>query len=176
LWDRFKDRLFTMLKYVAIILLLFPALSLDADTVPKSDIICGKWLAAEKNLIVEVYKSGGMFKGKIVWFADEPGEPMAGWTDKHNPDPKLRDRKILGLDVLRDLKYDAGDNSWEDGLIYDAKHGKEWNAAVYIDKNGVMKVKGYWHLKIFGRTMVFTRFDSSVPKKGTAVFTAAPSI
>jgi len=63
----------------------------------------------------------------------------------------------LGMDILRDLKYDAGSNSWEDGMVYDAKHGREWNASVYIDKNGVLKVKGYWHLKLLGKTMTFTK-------------------
>lgn len=121
------------------------------------DRICGKWMSSEKNLIVQVYKSGTDFKAKIIWFKDDPSKPMEEWTDKNNPDPSLRDRKILGMDILRNMKYDAGNNSWEDGMIYDAKHGKEWNASAYIDAHGLLRVRGYWHFKIFGRTMTFKR-------------------
>ncbi|MDB5011423.1 MAG: hypothetical protein JWQ06_2212, partial [Mucilaginibacter sp.] len=41
--------------------------------------------------------------------------------------------------------------------IYDAKNGREWDASAYIDKNGELRVTGYWHLKFIGRTMSFTR-------------------
>ena len=78
-------------------------------------------------------------------------------TDKRNPDPKLRSRKILGMNVLHDMAYNASTNSWEDGVIYESKNGREWNASIYIDKNGMLKVKGYWHVKLIGKTMTFTR-------------------
>ena len=82
---------------------------------------------------------------------------MGEWTDSKNPDEALRSRKILGMDVLEKLRYDAGSNSWEDGMIYDAKNGREWNASAYISKDGLLKVKGYWHFKFIGRTLVFKR-------------------
>ncbi|MDB4904744.1 MAG: hypothetical protein JWQ63_4025 [Mucilaginibacter sp.] len=61
------------------------------------------------------------------------------------------------MEVLRDLIYDADTNSWEDGMIYDAKHGRDWNASAHIDKNGFLKAKGYWHFKFIGQTMTFRR-------------------
>jgi uncharacterized protein (DUF2147 family) len=140
-----------------IILFLYPYVNLHAQSVPPSDLICGKWESSEKNLIVQVYKENGKFFGKIVWYTDTGGKPMDYGTDKRNPDPKLRSRKILGMSVLRDMVYDASSNSWEDGIIYESKHGKEWNASVYIDKAGMLKVKGYWHFKLIGKTMTFTR-------------------
>ncbi|HEX3386613.1 MAG TPA: DUF2147 domain-containing protein [Mucilaginibacter sp.] len=129
----------------------------EGYAVQNPDRICGKWMSSEKNLVVEVYKKGDEFKAKIIWFRDDPGKSMDEWRDSHNPDPALRSRKILGLDVLRGLKYDKGSDSWEDGIAYDAKHGKDWNASGYIDEHGMFRVRGYWHFKIFGKTMTFKR-------------------
>ncbi|MGN6638481.1 MAG: DUF2147 domain-containing protein [Mucilaginibacter sp.] len=114
-------------------------------------------MSSEKNLIVQIYKVGGQFKAKIVWFNDDPSKPMDEWRDTHNPNPALRSRRILGLEILRGLKYDEDGNSWEDGIVYDAKHGRDWNASAYIDKKGLLKVRGYWHIKLIGRTMTFHR-------------------
>lgn len=146
-----------MFKGLVIILLILSCLLSNGATPPNGDRILGKWVSSEKNLVVQVYKSGDRFRGKITWYKDDPAKAMDEWTDKHNPDPALRSRKILGMDVLRDLKYDPKDDVWEDGMIYEAKTGKEYNASAYIDKQGILRVKGYWHLKIFGKTMTFRR-------------------
>ena len=131
--------------------------SLKANDVPPGERICGKWESTENNLIVQVYMQHDKFVAKIIWFSDTAGRHMDYWRDVRNPDPSLRNRKILGMNVLEDLTYQAGTNSWEDGMVYDSKHGRDWNAAAYIDKKGLLKVKGYWHFKFIGRTMTFRR-------------------
>ncbi|MDB5134704.1 MAG: hypothetical protein JWP37_1307 [Mucilaginibacter sp.] len=146
-----------MFKCLAFIFFISLSVGTHADAVPGCDQICGKWMSSEKNLIVQVYKDKDHFRAKIIWFKDDPSKPMGEWSDAKNPNPSMRTRKILGMDVLDDLKYDTKSNSWEDGTIYDAKNGKEWSASAYISKQGLLKVKGYWHFKIFGRTMVFKR-------------------
>lgn len=121
------------------------------------DRICGKWESVEKSLIIQVYLEGGNYKAKIIWFSDTEGKPMDYWTDRRNPNPALRNRKILGMEVLRGLQYNADNNSWENGMVYDSKHGREWNASATIDKYGRLRVRGYWHFKFIGRTMTFYR-------------------
>ena len=79
-----------MLKSLIIILLCLTAIQSKENVAP-GDQILGKWVSAEKNIIVQVYKSGDTFKGKIVWYkGDDPNKAMDEWTDKHNPDPALR--------------------------------------------------------------------------------------
>lgn len=121
--------------------------------------ICGKWKSVDKGLVIQVYLEGGEFKAKIVWFSDTEGKPMDYWTDRRNPNPALRGRKILGMQILRNLVYNRATNSWENGMVYDSKHGREWNASASIDKNGQLRVRGYWHFKIFGKTMAFRRLE-----------------
>ncbi|OOQ59254.1 DUF2147 domain-containing protein [Mucilaginibacter pedocola] len=128
------------------------------NTLAADEMICGKWQNTDKNIIVDVYKEGAEFKAKLVWFNNGEGErAMESWTDKHNPDPALRSRKLLGMNILEKLVYDPETKSWEDGIIYDAQNGRHWNSSARIDKHGELKVKGYWHIKLIGKTMTFNR-------------------
>jgi len=146
-------------KVFSVCLLLFfiAAFHSTGQTHVTREKICGKWESTDKSLRIQVYMQQNEFKAKIIWFSDTEGKPMDYWTDRHNPDPALRNRKILGMSVLEDLKYDAATDTWEDGMVYDSKHGKEWNASAYIDKSGQLRVRGYWHFKFIGRTMTFRR-------------------
>jgi uncharacterized protein (DUF2147 family) len=138
-------------------LVLFTATNLPAGTATPCEQICGKWQSIENNLVVQVYREDTKFKAKIVWFEDGDINKMSSWTDVNNPDPTLRSRKILGMSVLRDLNYNTETKQWEDGMIYDAKHGRDWNASAYIDNSGLLRVKGYWHFKFIGKTLTFKR-------------------
>lgn len=138
-------------------MLLFAG-AVKAPGTAASEQICGKWQSVDKNLVIAVYKENNEFRAKIVWFDDDDDtKEMDYWTDKRNPDPALRTRKILGMNVLEKLIYDSKNNSWEDGMIYDATHGRSWNSSAYINKEGLLKVKGYWHFKFIGKTLTFKR-------------------
>ena len=77
--------------------------------------------------------------------------------DEKNPNPDFRKRKWIGMEVLRNLKYDAADNEWRGGIIYDAKHGREWNSVAYINSHGLLKVKGYWVFRWISQTLTFKK-------------------
>jgi uncharacterized protein (DUF2147 family) len=141
-----------------LILLFFMRLISTASIVPDPNHLCGKWINTEKNLIVQIYREGDDFKAKILWFKNiDKSKPMDEWTDEHNPDRELRDRKLIGMSILTNMDYMPKSNSWENGKIYDAKNGREWDASARIDKNEELKVTGYWHFKFIGRTITFTR-------------------
>lgn len=138
-------------------LFLCTAISVNAQSIYPKDKICGKWESAAKNLRILIYLEGNQFKAKLIWFSNTDGKPMDYWTDVNNPDPKLRTRKLLGMSMLNGLTYDPKTNSWENGIVYDSRHGKEWNASAYIGKKGQLHVRGYWHFKFIGKTMNFFR-------------------
>lgn len=127
--------------------------------VSPSDRICGKWMSEEKNCIVQVYKAGNEFGAKLLWFddSDDKSKPMNTRTDYKNPDPNLQNRKIIGMDVLDDLVYVPKTDTWENGIIYDAKSGRKWSSAVSFTSSGTLKVTGFWHFKFIGKTMTFKR-------------------
>ena len=143
--------------FIFLVLITSGGFTSQGRSMSPDEQVCGKWETMEHNLIIQVYHDNNTFKAKIIWFKDGDARLMNSWTDRRNPDPALRNRKIIGLSVLRDLTYNADTNTWENGMIYDSKHGREWNAAARIDKDGRLEVKGYWHFKFIGRTLTFKR-------------------
>lgn len=125
-----------------------------------ADAIIGNWMSTDHNLEVKVYKEGEIFHAKIIWFKiEDTTRPMDTRTDDKNPNPALRHRKWLGMEVLRDLKYNVDENEWEGGVIYDAKHGKEWDSVAWINSQGLLDVKGYWIFKWISKSLTFNRVN-----------------
>jgi uncharacterized protein (DUF2147 family) len=148
----------SQLKFKLLILFFLSSLICAANQVHDPNAICGKWMSANKDYMVLVYRDGNTFKGKTLWYKNtDNSKSIDEWTDKHNPDPALRSRKLIGLNILRGLTYSASSNTWENGKIYDAQSGKEWSASVQITKTGSLKVTGYWGFKFIGRSLVFNR-------------------
>jgi len=147
------------IKYLSFCLLIFLAsyFPLKGQGRLSKEKICGRWELLDKTLIITVSMYKNQFKAVITWFRDTEGKTLDYWTDINNPNPALRHRKLHGMSILRNLTYHPKTNSWEEGMIYDSIHGREWNASAYIDKNGQLKVKGYWHFKFIGRTMIFMK-------------------
>ena len=147
-----------MMKY-AMKLAAFCLLAIAGNAQAKQDDILGKWMSNEKNLVVEVYKQSDDFKAKIVWFHNPKDtlQPIDQWLDIKNPDESLRNRKILGMDILSGLAYDEDEMKWTDGKIYDATSGKTWDAEVKLHDPKILEVRGYYIFRFLGKTMRFTR-------------------
>lgn len=113
----------------------------------------------ENNLEVEVFKSGNEYKAVVVWFddSDDKSQPMDLRCDLKNPDKALRTRKIIGMEIMHGLVFNAADEEWQGGTIYDSRTGKDWNVKAWINQEGILKVRGYWHFEIFGKTMGLKR-------------------
>lgn len=142
-----------------LLFLLLAGLEVNGQATAASRRICGKWKSTDNKLIIQVFVKDNEFQAKILWYSDTEGKPLDYWTDVRNPNPALRSRKILGMSVLRNLTYDPETGTWEHGMVYDSRHGREWNAAAYIGKKGLLRVRGYWHFKFIGRTISFKRIQ-----------------
>ncbi len=148
------------MKTLLIVFYLFPIFSIDHDFHDNKDAIIGKWISFEdKNLEVEVYKYGNEYRAKIIWFddSDDKDIPMLVRCDSKNPEKELRNRKIIGLEVLHSLIYNTEKDDWEEGKIYDASSGREWSATLWIKKDGLLNVRGFWHFEFIGHNIRFKR-------------------
>ena len=90
--------------------------------------VVGKWKLEDGTAIVEVYKSGDVFNGKIVWLQKPTEADGSPAIDDLNPDPQLRTRQVLGLNMLSGLKK-VGDE-YTGGKIYDPGNGKTYNCSM----------------------------------------------
>ena len=113
--------------------------------------VVGKWKLDDGSAIVEVYKQGDAFNGKIVWLQD-PTEPDGSpAVDTNNPDAKLRSRKLIGLNMLSSRKKSGAE--YTGGSIYDPGNGKTYNCSMKVEGD-VLKVRGSLDKKgLLGRTM-----------------------
>ncbi len=117
--------------------------------------VIGKWKLEDGTAIVEVYKSGDVYNGKIVWLSkptEADGTPV---KDDQNPDPKLRNREVLGLNMLHGLKKDG--SKYAGGKIYDPGNGKTYNCSMQVSGD-ILKVRGSLDARgLIGRTMDWYR-------------------
>ncbi len=136
-------------------LALLPALA-AAQSAGKADAILGTWFNEEKDAKIEVYKQNGKYFGKVIWLKnplDAAGNPK---TDVENPDPELRKRPRLGLNVLTNLAFKKG-VKYEKGKIYDPKSGKTYSCQAELAGNNKLKLRGYIGVSLVGRTSEWTR-------------------
>jgi uncharacterized protein (DUF2147 family) len=147
--------------------IVFMGVSARSFAQEPANCICGRWISADHDLIVDISKQHNDFIATIVWFNAGSEQKMEQWRDTNNPDPKLRSRKIIGMNILNNLQYQPSTDSFENGEVYDAMHGHTWNASVTVNKQGRMNVRGYWHFKFIGKTMSFDRVqdEASLNKK-----------
>lgn len=131
-------------------------LSTGFDVLSPDDRLIGTWESEEKNLLIEISKERNHFVGTMTYFQCATETIMRSRVDTENPDPRLVDRKLLGLKLVEKLTYE-GDDVWGGGKIYDPNSGYTYEARIrLIDTNKVI-VRGYWKFRWIGRSMVFNR-------------------
>ena len=117
--------------------------------------VLGKWKLENGSAIVEVYKSGDVFNGKIVWLNEATEDDGSPAVDKNNPDPALQKRQLIGLNMLHGLKFDG--EEYSGGRIYDPANGKTYYCSFKVEGN-TLRVRGSLDKKGFlGRTMNWYR-------------------
>ena len=117
--------------------------------------VIGKWKLEDGTAIVEVYQQGDVYNGKIVWLQNPTEADGSPAVDSENPDKALRSRKLIGLNMLSNLKKNGGE--YTGGSIYDPGNGKTYNCSMKVDGD-VLHVRGSLDKKgLIGRTMDWFR-------------------
>jgi len=131
---------------------LLAVLSLSiADPTPAID---GIWLSGDGDGWIEISATDTALNGLIT--GSPNASPERPDTDEKNPDPALRDRPLVGLNLFAGFKYD-GDGRWSGGTIYDPNSGKTYRCIVTWIDHDTLKVRGYVGVPILGRTETWTR-------------------
>jgi len=129
------------------------------------DAVTGLWRTPSGDngaAIVEIVRDGKQFRGTIVWLEkplygpneERPGQPK---VDLNNPDPKLRERPVIGLEILHGFKWNARKNRWDGGTIYDPGNGKTYKCKMTLENPDTLKVRGFIGFSLLGRTEVWHR-------------------
>jgi len=128
-------------------------------TLQAQNAILRQWYNEEKTSKLEVYKENGKFFGKIIWLEKTTNsDGTSPRTDEFNPEQELRSLPLQGMVILKDLVWNAKDNEWQDGLIYDPEVGKTYECYCKLQEDGSLYFKGYvFGLTWLGRSTVWTR-------------------
>lgn len=112
----------------------------------------GVWMLNSGKVTVRITPCGASLCGSIIGLAkplNKQGQPK---VDRKNPNESLRNRPLMGLTILANMKP-AGENKWQ-GTIYNADDGRTYSS--YMDLSGRnMKVKGC--VGPVCKTMIFVR-------------------
>ena len=96
----------------------------------------GQWRVQDGTAAIRVVNCAGALWGVI---AGTIGGASNTDTDKNNPDPALRNRPIVGLPILIDMRPSQG--RWT-GRVYNAENGKTYDANIGLVSGNVLHIEG----------------------------------
>jgi uncharacterized protein (DUF2147 family) len=145
-----------MFQKRSFILFIFLVVSLPVFS-QAPDVIVSKWLNASGEGQIMIFRKGEKYFGRLVWLKDLRDGQGQIKRDTKNPDPDLRKRPLLGIEILKDFDYlDAG--GWGNGTIYDPKTGKTYSCKMTIqNNNNQLSIRGYVGISLLGRTEIWKK-------------------
>lgn len=114
------------------------AIAALAGPAQAADPIAGRWVTQEKDAVIAIAPCRQQFCGTIDRFLVPPPQG-ADQRDINNPDPALRQRRLLGSAILLGFAPDGA--LWR-GRIYDPKSGKTYRSVIRRKGAGTLEVKG----------------------------------
>ena len=125
--------------------------------------ILGLWNTPGNDCKMEIFKCGDKYCGRIAWLKEpyypaDDDQGMAGRVvvDRQNPNPDLRTRPLIGLQIVEGLTYNAK-NVWEKGTIYNPENGKVYRCRMTLSDSDRLEVRGFIGIPLLGGTSVWTR-------------------
>ena len=122
----------------------------------------GLWYAERGAARVAVEPCGRELCGRVVWLRSPFDDEGCDLRDRNNPEPGLRQRPVVGLEILHGLTPGA-DGTWTDGRIYDPGSGSTYTCNLALDGDDRLRLRGYVGIPLLGRTTTWTRVGAEKP-------------
>jgi len=126
------------------------------------DDVLGTWKTDGGDSQLELFQCGDKICGKIIWlkvpkYIDSNDGPVGRTkVDRKSPNPSLRNRPIIGLQVMKGLTA-KGSNRWENGTCYDPESGKSYKCKMQLKSPDRLEMRGYIGISLIGRNFALTR-------------------
>ena len=131
--------------------------SSDVTRKPKANPL-GIWYAEGGAAQIDLRDCGGALCGRVVWLRSPFDEHGCELRDRYNPVTSLRQRPVIGLEILRGLTRSASaDGVWTDGTIYDPGSGNTYRASLTVADENRLELRGYVGIPLLGRTATWFR-------------------
>lgn len=132
------------------------ALMASGGPVQASDTAVGTWRMTNGKVTVQVADCGAALCATVVGLRKPRDEDGQIKRDKQNPDPGLRQRPVMGLTILNNMRP-AGEGRWS-GTIYNPDDGNTYSSRIQLVGHSTLKVSGCV-AGVLCKTMKFTRVD-----------------
>jgi glucan biosynthesis protein C len=121
----------------------------------------GLWWAEGGAAKVRLEPCGDSLCARVVWLRSPFDENGCVLRDRYNPDPSLRARDVIGMQIVRDLEPNrTRDSEWNNGAIYDPTSGRTYDCVLRLRDPDRIEIRGYFGFELLGRTVTWTRVGS----------------
>jgi len=115
-----------------------------------ADSILGKWWSEGKEGLLKIVKNKrGLYEVIVLDGKD------ANDNDVNNPDPKLRNRKIRGVTIMWNLRFEDGE--YVDGYCYNPRDGRTYRVKMKVLSPTSLRLRGYLGISLLGQNQEWTR-------------------
>ena len=111
----------------------------------------GRWLSQDHDGVFEIADCGRTLCGRLIGMRYDGAMP----TDSHG-------HPQCGLMMLTGFVRDDDDATRWAGLILDPEKGRTYHAEIWSPGPGLLNLRGYLLLPLFGETQRWTRYDGSI--------------
>jgi uncharacterized protein (DUF2147 family) len=112
-----------------------------------ADRILGDWFTPNQESTIEIVKCGNAYCGSIK-------SMQTPKNDAHNPDSSLRDRPLVGMQIMKDFQY-SGSDTWSGGTLYAPARGKTVNPDLVLSAPDTLDIKV--KAGLMSKTVTWTR-------------------
>jgi len=127
--------------------------NLGADPLETSypaETIEGKWWTEGKEGLMKIEKTkSGRYQVIVVSGTDEKK------NDVNNPNPKFRERKLKGIVIMWNLKFEDGE--YVDGYCYNPRDGNTYRVKMKILGQNSLRIRGYLLVPLLGQSQDWVR-------------------
>ncbi len=93
----------------------------------------GEWQVQDGTAHIRIVPCGKALWGVINWTKGPPGK------DENNPDPAKRNRSVMGMPILINMK--PSEEQWE-GEVYNAENGQTYSSYISLKSPDVLRIQG----------------------------------
>ena len=123
------------------------------------DKLVGTWQTEKNEGTVEIFKSHGFYYGVLIALKEPYDKKHLPKTDSRNKKVEQRNRPLIGILVISNMKYNELKERWDGGKIYIPKVGYEAECIIYLVDHDTLKVKGFKGSELVGQTNIWTRLS-----------------
>ncbi len=143
------------------ILLFFSPLILYAN----QNSIKGDYLAPSNKVnsasIIRIYKKeNGKYAGKIIYLINPEFK-----KDINNKNKKLKNRSLVGINILDNFIYDKKNNLLINGTIYNPENGKYYYSSIKFKQNSIYIRGALDKFLLFGETRIWNKYNKNIQQK-----------